>query len=65
MGPGGETPKPGGSPMHIEEEPDAGESIGLADEGKTPDCAHLRKNRSKWLKKEQDRNLEHQKHGSR
>ena len=51
MGPVGETPKSGGSPMRIGKEPDAGESIGLADEGKTPDCADLRKNRNKWLKR--------------
>jgi len=47
MGPGGETPKPDGSPVSIGEEPDDGGSIGLADDGKMPDCADLKKNRNK------------------
>ena len=51
MGPGGETPKPDGSPVSIGEEPDDGGSIGLADDGKMPDCADLKKNRNKWLKR--------------
>ena len=51
MGPGGETPKPDGSPVSIGEESDDGGSIGLADGGKMPDCADLKKNRNKWLKR--------------
>ena len=47
----GETPKLGRSPMCIGKEPDADGSISSADEGKKPECAELRKNRSTWLKK--------------
>lgn len=51
MGLGGETPKLDESLRHIGEEPDAGESTTQADEGRTPDCAGMRKNRNKWLKR--------------
>ena len=47
----GETPKVGGSPMCIGEEPDADESISPADEGKKSECAELRKNWNTWLKR--------------
>ena len=50
MGLGSESPKLDKSQMRIGEEPDAGGSIALADEGRTPDCAEMRKNRNKWLK---------------
>ena len=46
-----ETPKLGGSPMCIGEEPDADGSISPADKGKKPECAELRKNRNTWLKR--------------
>ena len=51
MGLGDETPKSDESLTCIEEEPDTGGSISLADDGKMPDCADLRKNRNKWLKR--------------
>ena len=59
MGLGGETPKLDKSRMRIGEEPDAGGSITLADEGRMPDCAEMKKNRNTWLKKKtQIMNLE-------
>ena len=44
-------PKSDESLTCIGEEPDTGGSISLADDGKRPGCADLRKNRNKWLKR--------------
>ena len=37
--------------IKIGEEPDAGRSITLVDDGITPDCAEPRKNLNRWLKR--------------
>ena len=51
MGLRDETSKSDESLSCIGEEPDTGGSISLADDGKMLDCADLRKNRNKWLKR--------------
>ena len=50
MGLDSESPKLHESPKAIGEEPEAGGSINRADDGLTPDCAGMRKNRNRWLK---------------